>query len=356
MKSNFTLREIFDWHWVSPTQLKSFEFQHPFFLYGILVLPLLFIFRWIWSRYTGKKLKVAFLKNEIKFQWMALLRFIPQLLLILSFSLFIIALARPQRSDESVEKWSEGIDIMLVLDISHSMKGMDFKPNRLEAAKSVAKNFIKGRFQDRIGLVVFSGEAFSKSPLTTDYNLLNAQIDEIKFEDIPSQGTAIGSALAVGLGRLKESTSKTKIVILLSDGDNNAGNLDPIAAAKLAYSFNVKIYAIGVGKTGKVPFPQEYVDIFGNKGVETVMIENNFKETDLKNIASLTDGLYFRATNDKALADIFQKINEFEKTEIKEDRYKSTQDYYLPYLYLGIAMWLLWLLTKSTFISNALED
>lgn len=356
MKNNFTLSDIFDWQWVSPTLLKSFEFQHPYFLYGAFALPLLFVVRWIWSRYTGKKLKVAFFKNEITFQWTGLLRFIPQLLLILSFSFFLIALARPQKSDESVEKWSEGIDIMLVLDISQSMSGMDFKPNRLEAAKSVAKKFIKGRFQDRIGLVVFSGEAFSKSPLTTDYNLLNAQIDEIKFEDIPSQGTAIGSALAVALGRLKESTSKSKIVILLSDGDNNAGNLDPIAAAKLAYSFNVKIYAIGVGKSGQVPYSQEYVDIFGNKGTETVMVENNFKEIDLKNIAKITDGLYFRAANDKALIDIFQKINEFEKTEIKEDRYKSTQDYYLPYVYLGIFVWLLWLVSKSTFLTNALED
>ena len=162
------------------------------------------------------------------------MRFIPNLLFTISIVLIILSLARPQKSNEKVDRWSEGIDIMLVIDISESMQIEDFSPNRLESAKNVAKKFIDGRFQDRIGLVVFSGESYSRCPLTSDYALLKKYIDEINFDLISTRGTAIGSAIAIATNRMRESKSKTKILILLSDGDNTAGNIDPKTASGIA--------------------------------------------------------------------------------------------------------------------------
>ena len=160
----------------------------------------------------------------------------------------MVALARPQKNNEKVEQWTEGIDIMIGLDISRSMEIEDFQPNRLEAAKQLALNFINGRIQDRIGLVVFAGDAFSVSPLTTDYDLLRSHIKDLNFEMIESTGTAIGSAMAVMTNRMRESEAKTKVCILLSDGDSNAGNIDPITAAELGAAYGITIYTIVVGK------------------------------------------------------------------------------------------------------------
>ena len=236
---------------------------------------------------------------------------------------------------------------MLVIDISESMQIEDFKPNRLESAKEVAKKFVNGRFQDRIGLVVFSGESYSRCPLTTDYDLLNTFIDDIDFSLIESRGTAIGSSIAVATNRMKESNSKSKVLILLSDGDNTAGNIDPITAAKI--HLNIKIYTIAVGKEGRVPFGK---DFFGN----TRFVENTLDETNLKEIAKIGKGMFFRASNNKSLKEIFEIIDTYEKVEIKESRYKETIDYYQYYLLWSMIFFITWMMVKNTFINNSIID
>jgi Ca-activated chloride channel homolog len=252
-------------------------------------------------------------------------------------------------STEKVEQWTEGIDIMIALDISQSMQIEDFSPNRLQAAKRVALDFIQGRVQDRIGIVVFSGDAFSLAPLTTDYDLLRSYINEINFEMIENRGTAIGSAMAVVTNRMRESESKSKVCILLSDGDNTAGNIDPITAAELASAYNIKVYTIVVGKEGLVPYGK---DFFGRPN----MIENTVDESTMRKMADIGGGQFFRATDNQALVQVFEKINQYEKAEIKETRFKDTSDYYFVYLQWAICFFLLWLALKSTFVTNVLQD
>ena len=242
-------------------------------------------------------------------------------------------------------KWSEGIDIILTLDISESMQIEDFKPNRLESAKNVAKTFINGRFQDRIGLVVFSGESYSRCPLTSDYDLLKKYIDEINFDLISTRGTAIGSAIAIATNRMRTSKSESKIIILLSDGDNTAGNIDPLTAAEIAKAYNVKIYSIAIGKNGKVPFGKDY---FGR----TRYVDNSLDEKNLKEIAEITSGNFYRASNEDSLKKIFEEIDQLEKSEVKENKFVNTIDYYKYYLLYAIFFYLTILLSKSSFFYN----
>ncbi len=344
--------EQIDWlaiRWFFPETLQSFEWQNSIWFYMILVVPLIWLIRNYVVYRTRQKLPVALMKQDIKNDPVSFLRFLPPIFLILAFVLIIFALARPQTTNEQVEQWSEGIDIMLVIDISESMQIQDFRPNRLESAKRVARDFVGGRFQDRIGLVVFSGDAYSRSPLTTDYELLENYIEDINFDLIENRGTAIGSALAVGINRLRESDSKSKVMILLSDGDNTAGNIDPITSAKLAAAYDIKIYTIAIGKEGKVPFGK---DFFGR----TRYVENTLDETNLREIARIGNGNFYRVSDERALETVFAEIDELEKAEIKETRYKDTTDYYYIYLRWAIIFFLLWLLFKSTFITNVLTD
>jgi len=238
---------------------------------------------------------------------------------------------------------------MLAIDISQSMQIEDFQPNRLEAAKDVARDFIKGRIQDRIGIVVFSGDAFSLAPLTTDYDLLNSYLNDISFDMIESRGTAIGSALAVVTNRMRESESKSKVCILLSDGDNTAGNIDPITSAELAAAYEIKMYTIIVGQEGMVPFGKDY---FGRPN----MVENTIDETTMRKIADIGSGEFFRVTDNEALKNVFNRIDQYEKAEIKETRFKDTADYYYIYLQWAVLFLILWLFLKSTFLTNILQD
>jgi Ca-activated chloride channel family protein len=288
-------------------------------------------------------------KSDLKSSPINLLRFLPEIILSGAAILILIALARPQRTNEKVEQWTEGIDIMLALDISQSMQIEDFKPNRLEAAKDVARDFINGRLQDRIGLVVFSGDAFSLAPLTTDYDLLKTYLNDISFEMIESRGTAIGSALAVVTNRMRESESKSKVCILISDGDNTAGNIDPITSAELAAAYNIKLYTIVVGKEGLVPYGK---DFFGRPQ----MVENTVDESTMRKIAELGSGEFFRVTDNEALKSVFKRIDQYEKAEIKESRFKDTSDFYFIYVKWAMVFFLLWLLLKSSFLSNVLQD
>ena len=337
----------FDWFY--PSTLQGFTWENILFLWAILVVPLVFISRWALRHYFNQKLPVALLKSDLTTSPLTWIRLLPEFILSLVLVLMLTALARPQKTNEKVEQWTEGIDIMLAIDISQSMQIEDFKPNRLEAAKDVARDFIKGRLQDRIGIVVFSGDAFSLAPLTTDYDLLNSYLNDINFEMIESRGTAIGSALAIVTNRMRESESKSKVCILLSDGDNTAGNIDPITSAELAAAYEIKTYTIIVGKEGMVPFGKDY---FGRPN----MVENTIDETTMRKIAQIGGGEFFRVTDNAALKSVFDRIDQYEKAEIKESRFKDTADYYYVYLQWAMVFFLLWLLLKSTFLSNVLQD
>jgi Ca-activated chloride channel homolog len=339
----------FSLNWFSVTTFSQYDWHNRLFLFALILIPLLFITKWIVQRSLGQKLNLALPKEQIKWTPSVLLRHIPNIILALAVALMIIALARPQKTNEKVEQWTEGIDIMLVIDISESMQIEDFKPNRMEAAKDVAEKFIRGRFQDRIGIVIFSGHAYSLSPLTTDYDLLEAYLRDIDFDMIESRGTAIGSALAVATNRMRESSTKSKVIILLSDGDNTAGNIDPITAAELADAYNIKIYSVAVGKEGRVPFGK---DFFGQPNY----IENTLDETTLREIAEIGNGEFYRVSDNKALENVFALIDKYEKAEIKETRYKDTTDFYYVYLKWAAVFFLFWLTLKSTFVSNILQD
>ena len=344
-----TIDAWYSLQWFYPATLSGFTWANPIYLWLTGLVPILFISRWLIRFFFNQKLPVALVKSDLRSTPFTLVRLVPDLVMATTLLLLLVALARPQRTNEKVEQWTEGIDIVLAIDISQSMQIEDFQPNRLEAAKNVARKFINGRIQDRIGIVVFSGEAFSLAPLTTDYELLNAYLNEIDFNMIENRGTAIGSAMAVVTNRMRESNSKSKVCILLSDGDNTAGNIDPITAAELAAAYGIKTYTIVVGKEGLVPFGKDY---FGRPN----MVENTVDETTMRKIAEIGSGEFFRVTDAKALQRVFEKIDQYEKAEIKESRFKDTADFYFVYLRWGMLLLLLWLLLKTTFISNVLQD
>ena len=341
-----------DWfsiHWFLPSTLSEFTWESPFWLYVIIAIPFLFLLKKVFNFSFRQKMPVALSKAELKSDKLALLRYVPPFFFAMALALIFVALARPQKSNEHLERWSEGVDIVMAIDISESMKIEDFKPNRLDAAKKMAIEFINGRFQDRIGVVIFSGDAYSLAPLTTDYDLLKKNIADIDFDMIQNGGTAIGSALGVATNRMRESTSKTKIIILLSDGENTAGNIDPITAAKLAEAYGIKIYTIAIGKEGLVPWGK---DIFGRPN----MVENTLNEATLREIAEIGKGQFFRVMDNRALKNVFETIDKYEKTEIKENRYRDTTDFYYSYLYWAIIFLLMWLLCKNSFMNNFLQD
>jgi Ca-activated chloride channel homolog len=349
MEKNNDIWYWLDFNWLKFETLQSFEWQHPNYLYLLPAILLVFFIRWLFHFKFRQKLNVSFFGRSLRFRWVSLLRFIPDILLILAWIFMVLALARPQRTSEQIEQNTEGIDIMLIIDTSGSMELQDFKPNRLESAKAVAKKFIKGRFQDRIGLVVFAGDAYSLSPLTTDYELLFSLIKDIKLKMIPNDGTAIGSALGVATNRMLESKAKSKVIILLSDGDNTAGNIDPLTAAEMAAGYGCKIYTVAIGKDGNVPMG---TDLFGN----VQYVQSQLDEKNLRKIAEIGNGLFFRAENKSTLETIFKQIDKMEKAEIKVTKFKDTKDYYPIYLLWALGFIILWMFTKNTFISNILED
>ncbi|WP_207430037.1 VWA domain-containing protein [Sabulibacter ruber] len=328
---------------------QSFDWANPGYLYALLAVPLLFLLRWLLHVRFRKKLDVALFEGNATWHWTSILRYFPDVVFGLFLMLVLVALARPQKTDETVELSAEGIDIVLVMDVSGSMELTDFQPNRLEAAKEVALQFVNGRVQDRIGVVVFAGHAYSLTPLTTDYELVRESIRSIHLNMIAEDGTAIGSALAVAINRLRESKAKSKVCILISDGENTAGSLDPELAAQLAHAFQLKLYTVGIGKEGTVQMPD---DSTGRQ----VTVQTGLEEKTLRQLASLAEGQFFRAEGANALSQIFRRINTLEKTEIKETRYRDTRDYYQIYLRWAIVLLLLWLLLKNTFFTNALED
>jgi len=328
--------------------LAGYQWQQPRLLLLIAAVPLLFILRRVLAR-RRPQVGVALGPTPMHRDWMAALRFMPDVVLGLALSFGIIALARPQHTDERVEQSGRGIDIVLALDVSGSMEIEDLRPNRLEAAKRIATDFLKSRAGDRLALVAFAGEAYSLAPLTTDYDLLREDLASLRVGMIALDGTAIGTALGVATNRLRESTAKSRVCILLSDGENNAGSLDPLLAAQLAHAYGIRLYTIGLGKDGFVPYGQDSLG-------RARYVQTRLDETTMRQLAAAAAGQFFRATDTGALRQIFNQINRLEKSEIKQLRFRNTKDFYRPYLWLSIALWLLWLLLKSTFLGNPLED
>ncbi|SNS52891.1 Ca-activated chloride channel family protein [Belliella buryatensis] len=344
-----SISDFISLYWFLPDTFKNFDWENLWALHLLWIIPLLMLLRKFVKFLKNPVLELSLPGSVASNNPWTYLRLIPTLFFLLTLWMVSIAIARPQKSNERIEQYTEGIDIMLVLDISESMDLQDFQPNRLEAAKETAIDFINGRFGDRIGMVIFSGEAYSLAPLTTDYGLLTDLIKDISFNMMDAKGTAIGSAIASGTNRMREAESKSKVMILLSDGENNAGNVDPIFAAELAAAFDIKIYSIAVGKDGMVPYG---VDFFGRPQ----MIESYLDETTLREIATIGGGKFYRASDDNALEQIFEEIDSLEKAEIIESRYKETNDYYRVYLFWGLLFFFSWMTLKSTFFNNFLLD
>lgn len=260
-------------------------------------------------------------------------------------TLAIIALARPQDRNVVRERFAEGVDIMMVLDTSTSMRAEDFRPNRFEAARAVGAEFIEGRTSDRVGLIVFAAKAYTQAPLTLDYDFLQEMMDEVQIGVI-EDGTAIGTALAMAVNRLKDTEAESKVIILLTDGQNNRGELSPETAAEIARTMGVRVYAIGVGAHGEAPFVVDHP--FAGKQRRMVPVE--IDEDMLSSVASLTGGQYFRATNNQALRDIYDEIGELEKTKIEERVYTDYDERYAGFLFAGLGMIVLEVLLSTTIL------
>ena len=279
--------------------------------------------------------------------WLIHVPFVLRVLLVILLSL---ALARPQLSNRWQSESTEGIDIMMALDISGTMLGEDLKPNRLEAAKAVATDFVLSRPNDQIGLVVFAGESFTQCPLTTDHAVLVNLFQSVKFGMI-EDGTAIGLGLANAVNRMKDSPTKSKVVILLTDGSNNRGDIDPQTAAEIAKTFNIRVYAIGVGsysKEVKVPIHTPY-------GVQYGTMSSEFDETTLRTIAQMTGGEYFRATDNNSLRAIYSQIDQLEKTKIRVREYSKRTEHFAPFLMAALARMLLELLIRYFVLRTVAE-
>ena len=341
------MEQWFSLRWFNYDVVRSYDWVYPYFLYLLPFVPLLFWIRNAFHRKHKQRLVITYHSVKEGKDWLTLLRFVQPVCVGLGICLILIALARPQVVSERTDRFSEGIDIMLLLDISDSMLEKDLSPNRLEAAKLVARQFISGRLQDRIGIIVFAGEAVSLCPLTTDYELLYGFLDEIRPDMIPTAGTAIGSALAVAVNRMRETRGDSKVAILISDGDNTSGNLDPTTAAQLAKAFGIKVYTISVGNT-KVKVKSKS----DSSSVSNALVD----ESALRSIADIGNGKYFRAMDNKALGEVFKQINQIEKVKSRNVISRDVSDYYRVYLYWAVLFMLIAIGIKSTFMANILED
>jgi len=273
--------------------------------------------------------------------WKVRFRHITFMLRLLAIALLIVALARPQTSARGENVYREGIDIVLAVDISGSMLAEDLRPNRLEAAKKVAEDFIKGRVSDRIGLVIFAGESFTQCPSTTDYGVLIDLLDKVKMGGL-QDGTAIGEGIATAVNRMKTSKSKSKVMILLTDGVNNMGSIDPATAAEIAATFGIRIYTIGVGTKGMAPYP-----VKTPFGIQYQPMPVEIDETMLKQVSAVTGGQYFRATGNQKLRDIYQEIDKLERTKIEVQEFHRYTELFYDFVVAAIGFFILELLLSG---------
>lgn len=329
--------------------LENIEFANPQFFWLFLILPIALLWYFFKRKQQNASLKIPSIKGFSTESLLPKLKPLLFVLRILALATIITALARPQTKDVSTKtKTTNGIDILMAIDVSSSMLAQDLKPNRLSALKKVAADFIKKRPNDRIGLVVYAGESYTKTPITSDKGIVLNSLKEVTYGTL-EDGTAIGMGLATSVNRLKESKAISKIIILLTDGENNAGFIEPQTAAELAVEYGIKTYTIGLGTNGNALSPIAYnSDGTFRYGMMPVKID----EALLKAIADATGGAYFRATDNNSLEAIYDEINKLEKTEIEEFKYTSYEEKYRPLLLIAMILLLFeWLLRNTIFRS-----
>ncbi len=302
---------------------EEIEFLNPELLYLLFVVPFLLL----WQFFRNRKRNAPIIWSsgyliEKKWNWKVILKHTLWVTRCIAMAAIIIAIARPQTTEVSTETLSKkGIDIVIAMDVSTSMLAEDFKPNRLQAAKQVAHDFITGRPTDRFGLVIYAGESFTQCPLTTDHKVVKNLLKDVK-DGLIEDGTAIGMGLATSVSRLKESKAESKVIILLTDGENNSGFIDPMTAVELAEEYRVKVYTVGVGSYGTAPYPT--TDMWGRNTYANVQVK--IDEELLINIAEATGGMYFRANSKDKLEQIYEQIETLEKTELEELKYYNYQE------------------------------
>ena len=325
----------------------NFEFVNPELFWILLLFPFLFLWFFFKKNQQTAVLKISSLKGfDSSKNWLAKLRPILFVIRLVVLSLIITAMARPRTVDESTRiKTTKGIDIVIAIDVSASMLARDLKPNRLEALKKVASRFIQARPNDRLGLVEYAGESYTKTPLTSDKNIVLSSLKSIKYNTTIIGGTAIGMGLATSVNRLKESRAKGKVIILLTDGVNNSGFIDPKIASELAVEFGIKVYTIGLGSNGMALSP---IGILPNGSFQYGNIQVEIDEDLLNQIAETTGGKYFRATSNTKLEEIYAEINKLEKTEIEETKYKSYNELFRPLILAALGLLLFELLLRYT--------
>ncbi|MDK2908460.1 MAG: Ca-activated chloride channel [Bacteroidales bacterium] len=323
-------------------------FQHPWILLLLLLIPLLVAWYVLKGnrRYPSLHFSMTHVLEQQPKTWKVRLRHLVFALRMLALAFIIVALARPQSSISRQDVTVEGIDIVITLDISSSMLAEDFQPNRLEAAKNIASDFVNGRPNDRIGLVAFSGEAFTQCPLTTDKNILTELFSQLKSGMI-EDGTAIGDGLTTAVNRLRESDAISKVIILLTDGENNRGNIDPLTAGEIAKKMGVRVYTIGVGTRGMAPYP--FKTPFGTQYQN---VEVKIDEKLLQEIARMTGGQYFRATSNSTLRDIYSQIDQLEKSRIDVSEFHNRIDEFRPLVVIALLLLIFEMLLSLTLFLN----
>ncbi len=326
-------------------------FENPSCLF-LLLLLLPAIAYYIWKQKTAQaSLQISTTQqfSRLPRSWKEYLRHINFVFLLASLALIIIVLARPQSSDSWSRTDTEGIDIVLSLDVSNSMQTSDFKPNRLEASKDVAMQFVAGRPNDNMGMVIFGKESFTLCPMTSDHAVLSNMIKSVDFDLIDGSQTAIGDGLVTAVNRIRNGQAKSKVIILLTDGSNNSGDVAPRDAASVAKAMNVRVYTIGVGSKGEIEQVVGY-DPFGRP--VTQKVKADIDEDVLQAMAQMTGGRYFRATNKSKLADIFDEIDQMEKTKMNIREFSRKEEEYLPFVLAALAFLLLHIIIKNTILRN----
>lgn len=329
---------------------KNIIFAHPQFFWLLLLLPLMILWHFFWDKKSKPSVTIsstiAFKRAKSLYNQLYHLLF---LLRIIAIALLIIALARPQtRSESAKTKITEGIDIVMAIDVSASMLSQDLKPNRFEALKKVASQFVKDRPNDRIGLVIYAGESYTKTPVTSDKSIILNALSELTYGQI-EDGTAIGMGLATAVNRLKESKAKSRVIILLTDGVNNTGFIDPQTAAELAAEYGIKVYTVGIGTNGMALSPYA-LNIDGS--IIYRMQQVDIDEPLMKKIAKTTNGRYFRATNNQKLQQIYDEINQMETTKVEEFKYTEVDEKFRLWVLIAGVLLLLEFLLKHTLFRN----
>jgi len=328
--------------------MKNITFLHPEFFWLFLVLPIAIAWYWFTNKKQRATLKISSTKSfKGSATLIAKLQPLLFVLRLLALIAIIVALARPRSVDvSSKSRTTKGIDIVMAIDVSGSMLAKDLKPNRLEALKRVAAEFVEDRINDRIGLVVYAGESYTRTPVTSDKTVILQSLKTVEYDDsIIADGTGIGVGLATAINRIKDSKAKSRIIILLTDGVNNSGTIDPRMAADIAKEYGIKVYTIGIGTNGMAPFP------YAKAPNGTFLYQNMKVEIDeklMKEIAKTTDGKYFRATSNAKLKEIYTEINKLEKTEVEEKKYFNYDEKYQPLVWLALFLLFVEVLLKNT--------